>query len=109
MNNVKRLVACAGSAPGLRTASGVAPEYVSVTKLVIGPVNAIRRKHLAARAGFMKFCPIPPKSCFTTIIANIQPTISYPTFNVEGIFIAIKSPVTAALKSETVTLRCIKY
>ncbi len=96
------------SAPGLRSARGVAPEYASknpldVTKLVIGPVYAIRRKHLAARAGFMKFCPSPPKSCLTTIIANTHPTISKPTFNVDGIFNAIRRPVTAALKSVTVT------
>ena len=36
-------------------ARGVAPEYASHTKLVIGPVYAIRRKHLAASAGFIKF------------------------------------------------------
>ena len=34
----------------------------------------------------MKFCPSPPKSCLTTIIANTHPTISKPTFNVDGIF-----------------------
>ena len=57
----------------------------------------------------MKFCPRPPKSCLTTIIANTHPTISKPTFNVDGIFNAIRRPVTAALKSVTVTFLCMKY
>ncbi len=72
----KKTCCRSGSAPGFNTARGVAPENVSVTKFVIGPVNAIRRKHLAASAGFIKFCPRPPNNCFTIIIANTHPTIS---------------------------------
>ena len=75
----------------------------------IREVKEIIRKHLAPNAGFMKFCPSPPKSCLTTIIANTHPTISKPTFNVDGIFNAIRRPVTAALKSVTVTFLCMKY
>ena len=40
----------------------------AVTGLLLAlnlPVKEIRRKHLAPSAGFMKFCPNPPKSCFT--------------------------------------------
>ena len=58
------------SPPALRYARGVAPETPSTTfvaqgiasteKSVMGFAKEIRRKHLAARAGFMKFCPSPP-------------------------------------------------
>ena len=43
----------------LSSASGVAVVTPSYVKLVICPANEISRKHLAPRAGFMKFCPRP--------------------------------------------------
>ena len=51
------------------------PRRNAAVKKEILPVNEITRKHLAANAGFIKFCPIPPKSCLTTKIANTLPKI----------------------------------
>ena len=51
------------SPPALITARGVAPATASVTgsvNRVMEPANEIRRKHLAARAGFIQFWPRPP-------------------------------------------------
>ena len=90
-------------------ASGVAPDTPSYTKLVILPVKEIRRKHLAPSAGFMKFCPNPPKSCFTTRIANTLPMIPIQIGVVGGRLSASRSPVTAALKSLIVIFLCISF
>src|SRR5699024_11792063 len=43
-------------------------------KSVILAAKEIIRKHLAASAGFIIFCPRPPNSCFTTRIANTPPS-----------------------------------
>lgn len=61
-----------------------------------------------SRAGFIKFCPRPPKSCFTTIIAKILPSTGIQSGIPAGIFRPIRSPVTTALKSFTVFFLCIK-
>ena len=95
--------------PLLSNARGVAPVTPSYVKLVILPANDISRKHLAASAGFMKFCPRPPKSCLTTIIAKTLPNITIQRGIVCGIFIPSKSPVTTALRSPTVIGLCMKY
>ena len=39
----------------------------------MAPLKEISRKHLAARAGFTKFLPRPPKAHFTTRIAKMEP------------------------------------
>src|SRR5699024_12486631 len=39
------------------------------------PANEINKKHLAASAGFIKFCPKPPNNCFTNKIAKTLPII----------------------------------
>ena len=48
---------------------------VTFPVLTVIDVNEMSKKHLAASAGFMKFCPSPPKSILTTTIANIPPRI----------------------------------
>ena len=93
-----------------REARGVA--YVAVSTTVstsnVGVNVAIwsdhdrKRKTLAASAGLRKFLPIPPKSCFTTTIATNAPTTGISGDTPEGRFMASRSPVTAAERSETV-------
>ena len=90
------------SPPAFSTARGVADETPSYIKLVICPANEMSRKHLAASAGFIKFCPSPPKSCFTTIIPKRQPRMTSPTGIVDGMLSAMRSPVTTALRSAIV-------
>ena len=65
------------------------------------------RKHLAPRAGFIKFCPSPPKSIFTTKMAKTPPITPIHQGAVEGRFKAKRSPVTTAEKSPTVTFLCM--
>ena len=89
--------------PALIAASGVAPVYASQSKFVIMDVNEISRKQRAPSAGFMKFCPNPPKSIFTTIIANAPPITPIQSGALGGRFSASKSPVTTAEKSAIVT------
>ena len=95
------------SPPAFKTASGVAEVTPSYTNVVIGLVKERRRKHLAARAGFIKFCPKPPNNCLTTIIANTEPKTPIHTGNVGGRLSASKSPVSAAEKSPIVDFLCI--
>ena len=52
--------------------------------LSILPVKEINKKHLAAKAGFIKFCPKPPYSCLTTIIAKTPPIIGSHKGTVDG-------------------------
>ncbi len=63
----------------------------------------ISRKHLAASAGFMKFCPRPPKSIFTTRMAKTPPSAAIHRGMVTGRFRANSSPVTTADRSVTVS------
>ena len=95
------------SFPALIAARGVAPDILSKPsfaeeKLFINPAKEIKRKHLAARAGFIKFCPSPPYSCFTTIIAKIPPRNGIHTGISGGMLRARIIPVTTALPSLTV-------
>ncbi len=46
--------------PFFKAERGVAPDTPSSLKADIWLAKEIRRKHLAARAGFIKFCPKPP-------------------------------------------------
>ena len=57
----------------------------------------------------MKFCPRPPYSCFTTIIANTPPSMGIQTGISGGIFNARIIPVTRALPSIMVMGRCISF
>ena len=84
------------------TASGVAPDTPSNVKLVIGPVNARSRKHRAPSAGFIKFCPSPPKIIFTTTMANAPPMIGMKNGTVWDRFRPRSKPVTTQLKSPMV-------
>ena len=95
--------------PAFNCASGVAPVTPSYTKLVIWLVNESRRKHLAPRAGFIKFCPRPPNNCFTIRIANTLPIAPIHHGAVGGIFSPSNSPVTAALQSLIVIFLCINF
>ena len=92
--------------PDFMAARGVAPDTVSTifpqapsgtAKSVILPVKEISRKHLAARAGFIKFCPRPPKSCFTTKMAKTPPITTIHQGALGGRFSASRRPVTTAL------------
>ena len=69
-------------------------------------VKEIRRKHLAPSAGFIKFWPSPPKSIFTTIMANAPPKTACHQGSVCGRFSASRRPVTTALRSPTVLFLC---
>ena len=71
----------------------------------MGPGNETIRMILPIRAGFTKFCPIPPKNCFTTTIATNAPMGIIQKGIVEGKLNASNSPVTTALKSFNVLLR----
>lgn len=62
----------------------------------------ISRKHLAPRAGFIKFWPSPPKSIFTTSMANIPPTAPIHQGTLTGRFSASSRPVTTAERSPMV-------
>ena len=95
--------------PAFRFARGVGPVTPSYTKFVIFPAKQIRRKQRAPRAGFMKFCPSPPKSCFTTMIAKKAPTTPIHHGSVGGRFSARSNPVTTALKSLIVTGLCMSF
>ena len=72
-------------------------------------VKEISRKHLAPSAGFIKFCPMPPKSIFTTRIAKIPPTTQIHQGAIGGRFRDNKSPVTMAEKSPMVTVFFISF
>ena len=95
--------------PAFKAARGVALETPSQVKSVILPAKEIRRKHLPARAGFIKFCPRPPKSCLTKRIANTFPMTGSQRGTVEGRFSPRRRPVTAALKSPMVIFLCISF
>ena len=51
----------------------------------------------------MKFCPIPPNSIFTIMIANTLPMAAIHQGIDDGRLRASNSPVTTALKSPIVT------
>ena len=90
--------------PAFKAASGVGLTTTSLyVKVVILPANAISKKHLAARAGFMKFWPRPPYNCFTTIIAKIPPSTGIHSGMPGGMLSARIIPVTRALPSLIVT------
>ena len=82
--------------PLFNAARGVAPVYASQSKFVIMEVKDISRKHLAPSAGFIKFCPSPPNSIFTTRIAKIPPITPIHQGAETGRFSARSSPVTTA-------------
>ncbi len=87
-------------------ASGVGPVYASIAKFVISAAKAIKRKHLAPSAGFIKFCPSPPNIIFTITMANTPPSAASHQGSAAGRFNANKSPVTTALKSLIVLFLC---
>lgn len=55
-----------------------------------------------ARAGFMKFWPMPPKSCLTMMMAKKSPMIIHQYGVVTGQTKASRRPVTMADRSPTV-------
>ena len=63
------------------------------------PAKLNAKKHLAPKAGFIKFCPRPPNNCFTIIMANAPPSAAFQYGKVHGRFNARIIPVTTALKS----------
>ena len=70
------IFAAIASAPPFMIASGVAVDTASTpgaVQVVIGTGQEERSTALAASAGLMKLCPNPPKSCFATTIAKIDP------------------------------------
>ena len=71
------------------------------------PANEMNRKILAVIAGLLKFLPIPPKSCFTTMIAKAHPMIACQIGKVEGTLKAIRRPVSAAERSPMVCVLCM--
>ena len=60
------------------------------------------RNARAASAGFIKFCPMPPKSCLTTMIAKKSPMMSVQYGMVTGHTNASSNPVTTADRSPAV-------
>ena len=91
--------------------SGVAPvtaspsiNLVAVHEVIFEvneSINTIRPRI----AGFAKFCPNPPKSCFAITTATKQPIRACHKGSSGGRFIARSIPVTAALKSVIVCSR----
>ena len=88
--------------PAFNMAIGVALATASEkgsVNVVIFPAKEISRKHLAARAGFIQFCPRPPYICFTMMMANTPPRHGIQTGIWGGMLSASIIPVTTALPS----------
>ena len=60
---------------GVADATASYLQSVGCVKFVIADANDTSITILAVIAGFAKFCPIPPKSCFTITIATNEPTM----------------------------------
>ena len=73
--------------------------------VVIAVGNETMSMILPVIAGLTKFCPIPPKSCFTTTIATTEPIAACHSGMDTGRLNASRSPVTTALRSPRVLLR----
>jgi hypothetical protein len=69
------------------------------TQVVMATGKEARRKDLPIRAGLKMFCPSPPKRCFATTMAKMEPKAAIQTGNVGGRQKARSSPVTIALNS----------
>ena len=65
------------------------------------------RTILPTKAGLTKFCPMPPKNCFTTIIATASPIMTIQRGIVDGRLNASNMPVTIADRSPIVLSRFI--
>ena len=85
--------------PLFSKANGVAVVTPSNVNILMLSGQAASRKALAAKAGFIKLHPIPPKICFTNTMATIEPIHATPRGVLIGRFKASKTPVTIALKS----------
>ena len=88
--------------PLLSWARGVAVVTPSYVNDVIRAVKQISRKQRAPSAGFMKFCPSPPNSILTTIIAKAAPMTAIHHVASGGRLRARRSPVTTADRSPIV-------
>ena len=64
--------------------------------------NDIKRTIRATRAGFAKFCPMPPNKHFTITIATKHPIIAIQYGKFDGMLNAKSTPVTIALLSDIV-------
>ncbi len=95
------------ASPFLRRLKGVAEDTPSTVKFVMMEENEISKKHLAPRAGFIKFWPRPPNNIFTTTIAKKAPTTPIHQGADTGKLRAKRSPVTIAEKSPRVFLRLV--
>ena len=67
----------------------------------------MNRNILAVMAGLLKFLPMPPNSCLTTIMAIKHPSTACHIGKFEGTLKAISSPVKAADKSPMVCFLCM--
>ena len=85
--------------PFFSKAKGVAVVTPSNVNMLMLSGQAANKKALAAKAGFIKLQPIPPKICFTNTIATIEPIHATQRGVLIGRFKASKTPVTIALKS----------
>ncbi len=79
------------------TASAVLGHINAVPVILVG--QEASKNALAANAGFIKFCPIPPKTCFTMMMAKAAPTTASHHGAVTGKLKASRIPVTTALQS----------
>ena len=73
--------------------------------MVMYPAKETMRNIRAVTAGFAKFCPRPPKSCFTITMAMKLPSPAIQNGTVTGRLSARITPVTAALRSPMVCSR----
>ena len=80
---------------GLENTAGCTPERIHVF-MNSGQLN---RKARAASAGLTMFCPMPPKSCLTSTMANSAPRITTQYGMVGGQTKASRMPVTTAERS----------
>mgnify|MGYP003321456502 CR=1 FL=1 len=72
----------------------------NIFKSITQAANETNKNTRPPKAGFMKFCPNPPKDIFTTPIANRAPMKTTHQGVVTGRFIASRSPVTTAADSQ---------
>ena len=84
----------------METASGF--PMAGAVKFVMAEAKDTRSVIRAVMAGFAKFCPMPPKNCFTTTTATNAPITHIHSGIVTGRLKASSRPVATALRSPTV-------
>ena len=112
-SSAERVVSAAAPCSRPRNERGVAAETASAppttgeVKFVITEAKETSSTMRAVMAGFAKFCPTPPKNCFTTTIATKAPITQIHSGVFTGRLNASSMPVITAVRSPTVLGRRI--